>query len=180
MDLNENYLMADQAAHRCQKLIRRYAVGAGLGSAIPLPVTGVATDAILATAMLKGILRQFGLRKADIDLADIETKALLLQAIKVHSCQLVGKAITKQLIVRMAARTGSSYLAKGLGKYIPVVGQIVAGGIGYATMKSLGELMIRECLQVTYELIRGNHEPANNYTQQTTHRLHRKTTPGRL
>lgn len=180
MNLNNNQHAANQVALTCRKLIRRYALGAGLGSAIPVPGAGVATDAILATAMLKEILLQFCLRKEDIDLADIETKAVLLQAIKAHGCQLVGKAVTKRLVAAVALRSGQSYLARGMGKYIPVLGQVVAGGIGYVTMKSLGELMIHECLQVTYELTRGHHEQTFSRTQQIPRRLHRKTSPDGL
>lgn len=144
----------DQLAIDCRKAVRWHAVGSGLGSAVPLPGASLATDAVLVAAMLNEILRRFGLRKSDIDMADIETKAVLLTAIRTHGCKLVGRVVNKELVVQLLVRTGRGHLVKSMVRFVPVLGQVVVGGISYFAMRQLGELMIHECVQVTYAMRR--------------------------
>ena len=132
----------------CRKVIRKYALGSGIGSAIPFLGADIAADAILATAMLNEIVGRFGLSRRDIDLLDLEARAVVLQAIKVQGCELVGKVITKRIVLRITAKSGVRTVARRFGKFLPVVGQIMAAGIGYATMTALGDMIVSECVGV--------------------------------
>lgn len=137
-----------QIASDCRRIIRKYSVGSGIGSAVPILGTDIITDAFLATTMLNEIVGRFGLGRDEINLMDLETKALVLQGIKKHGCQLVGKIITKQLALRLATGTAKTAVTRQVSKYLPIAGQLVAAGIGYSTMSSLGELIIEECVRV--------------------------------
>lgn len=95
------YEEIDATAAECRKAVRKYAIGSGIGAAVPVLGADVATDAVLATAMLNEILRRFGLRRADVDMFDLEARAVFVQTAKAHGCRLVGKTVTKTLLIRL-------------------------------------------------------------------------------
>ena len=138
----------DKAASDCKKAIRKYALGSGVASAAPLPGADLAADALMATAMLEEILKRFQLRQADIGILDLEAKAVLLRAAKNHGCRLVGKTVTKGLLIRISAGSAWSVAFRRFGKYAPVIGQVISAGIGYAAMSALGNMAINECVRV--------------------------------
>ena len=137
-----------QIAAECRRIVRKYSFGSGIGSAVPFLGTDIITDAFLATTMLNEIIDRFGLSREEINLMDLETKAMVLQGIKKQGCQLVGKVITKQLALRLATGAAKSTVTRQVSKYLPVLGQLVAAGIGYSTMRSLGEMIVEECVRV--------------------------------
>jgi len=143
----------DRTAADCRKAVRKYAFGSGIGSAVPVLGADMAADALLATSMLNEILRRFQLRQADIDMLDLETKAVLVQAAKAHGCRLVGKTVTRSLLIRITAGSARSATARRLGKYVPVFGQAIAAGIGYGAMAALGSMVITECVRVRKSLV---------------------------
>ncbi len=142
-----------QIAADCRRIVRKYSVGSGIGSAVPFLGTDIITDAFLATTMLNEIIDRFGLGREEINLMDLETKAMVLQGIKKQGCLMVGKVITKQLALRLATGAAKTAVTRQVSKYLPVLGQIVAAGIGYSTMSSLGQMMVDECVRVRNTII---------------------------
>lgn len=137
-----------QIAADCRRIVRKYSVGSGIGSAVPILGADIITDAFLATNMLKEILQRFGLGTDEISMMDLETKAMVLQGIKKQGCQMVGKVITQQLVLRLSAGATKSVVTRQVSKYLPVLGQVISASIGYATMSSLGKLIVEECVRV--------------------------------
>ena len=138
----------DKVASECRKSIRKFALGSGSASAAPLPGADLAADALMAAAMLEEILKRFQLRQTDIGMLEIEAKAVLLRTVKNHGCRLVGKTITRGLLIRIAAGSAWSAALRRFGKYAPLIGQAISAGIGYAAMSALGNMAINECVKV--------------------------------
>lgn len=143
----------DRFATDCQKAIRKYAVASGIGAALPIPGSELATDAVMASAMIDEVLRRFRLRQADIEMLNLEAKAVLLCAAKDQGCRLVGKAVTKRLLVQIAGGSALTATARRLVKYAPLLGQVISAGIGYAAMVALGNIVINECVRVRKSII---------------------------
>jgi hypothetical protein len=61
---------------------------------------------------------------------------------------LVGKLVTRELLVTLARHAGIRMTAKQATKYVPIAGQVVSAAIGYAALRALGELHIRDCVKV--------------------------------
>jgi hypothetical protein len=61
---------------------------------------------------------------------------------------VIGKFITRDLLIRMAATIGRRLTVKQATKYIPLAGQALSALIGYAAIRYLGEQHIRDCVQV--------------------------------
>ena len=136
----------DKVASECRKSIRKFALGSGIASAAPLPGADLAAGR--GAAMLEEILKRFQLRQTDIGMLEIEAKAVLLRTVKNHGCRLVGKTITRGLLIRIAAGSAWSAALRRFGKYAPLIGQAISAGIGYAAMSALGNMAINECVKV--------------------------------
>jgi hypothetical protein len=61
---------------------------------------------------------------------------------------LIGKFITRDMVVRMATLVGKRLTAKQAAKYVPLAGQAVAAFMGYAALRYLGEEHIKDCVRV--------------------------------
>ena len=61
---------------------------------------------------------------------------------------LIGRFITRDLVVRVASIVGKRLTVKQATKYVPLAGQAISAVIGYTAIRYLGEQHIRDCVQV--------------------------------
>src|SRR6266536_87136 len=61
---------------------------------------------------------------------------------------LVGKFITRDLVIRMAQGMGRRLTIRQAAKYVPLAGQAVSAVMGYAALRYLGEEHIKDCVRV--------------------------------
>jgi hypothetical protein len=61
---------------------------------------------------------------------------------------LIGKLITRDMVVRLARAAGMRMTATQAAKYVPLAGQAAAAALGYATLRYLGERHIQDCIRV--------------------------------
>ena len=64
---------------------------------------------------------------------------------------LIGKLITRELVLRAAQTVGLRMTTKQAAKYVPIAGQAVAATIGYATLRYLGEQHLQDCVRVVQQ-----------------------------
>lgn len=64
---------------------------------------------------------------------------------------LIGKLITRELVIRATQTVGLRLTTKQLAKYVPLAGQAVSAAIGYATLRYLGEQHMQDCVRVAKE-----------------------------
>ena len=70
------------------------------------------------------------------------------KAVSVVGSMLIGKFITRDLVVRAAASVGQKLTRKQAAKFVPIAGSAISAFIGYAAIRYLGELHIRDCVEV--------------------------------
>ena len=61
---------------------------------------------------------------------------------------LIGKLISRDLIIKAATKIGMRLTSKQLAKYVPFAGQIVAAAVGYAAIRYFGEEHMKDCIRV--------------------------------
>jgi hypothetical protein len=61
---------------------------------------------------------------------------------------LVGKFITRDLIIKVVTKIGVRLTGKELAKYVPLAGQIIAAAIGYGAIRYFGEEHMKDCIRV--------------------------------
>lgn len=113
----------------CKSMVMARA-GLSAGAAIvPIPGADVCADVGLLLDMIPRINRKFGLSPEQIDKLDIQVKIMILAAINRIGSEMVGKLITKQLILQVLKRMGIRVTTKAVTKYIPVLGSTVSASI---------------------------------------------------
>ena len=138
----------EAAIERSHRLLHRRALVAAAASAVPVPGLDWAIDAALLSRVLPQISEQFGLSPAQIDALDPRAHEQVQKAIGLVGSVLIGKLITRDMVVRLARAAGMRMTATQAAKYVPLAGQAAAAALGYATLRYLGEQHIQDCVRV--------------------------------
>ncbi len=139
------------AVQRSRRLLHRRALVAAAASAVPVPGLDWAVDAALLSRLLPQINAQFGLTPEQLDQLDPKKREQVQKAVTLVGSVLIGKFITKELVLRATRTVGLRLTTKQLAKYVPLAGQAVAATVGYATLRYLGEQHLRDCVQVVQQ-----------------------------
>ena len=134
-----------------RKLLHRRAVVAAAASVVPVPGLDWAVDAALLSRLLPQISAQFGLTPEQLDQLDPGKREQVQKAVTLVGSVLIGKLITKELVLRITRTVGLRLTTKQLAKYVPLAGQAVAATVGYATLRYLGEQHLRDCVLVVQQ-----------------------------
>ncbi|KGG92761.1 hypothetical protein P367_11860 [Comamonas thiooxydans] len=85
---------------------------------------------------------------------------------------LIGKFITRDVVLRLGKTLGLRMSTKQAARYVPLLGQLAAASIGYATLRYLGERHIQDCMRVVEEaeldtrnLLQRNSDLVRNWQQ---------------
>jgi uncharacterized protein (DUF697 family) len=136
------------AVQDCRVLMHKRALIAAAASTVPLPGLDWAVDAALLSRLIPQINARFGLTPEQIRQLGPRKREHLQKAINSIGSLLIGKTITRELILRAAQTIGVRLTAKQAAKYVPLAGTAVAALIGYSAVRYLGEQHLKECVQV--------------------------------
>lgn len=136
------------AVRRCRRLLNRRALAGAAASAVPLPGLDWLVDAALLSRLLPAINAEFGLTPEQLDRLPHHKREQVQKAVSVVGSMLIGKFVTKDLVIRAAAAVGTRLTAKQAARYVPIAGQAVSALIGYTAIRYLGEEHIKDCVQV--------------------------------
>ena len=139
------------AVQRSRRLLHRHALVAAAASTVPVPGLDWAVDAALLSRLLPQISAQFGLTPEQLDQLDPGKREQVQKAVTLVGSVLIGKLITKELVLRITRTVGLRLTTKQLAKYVPLAGQAVAATVGYATLRYLGEQHLRDCVLVVQQ-----------------------------
>lgn len=136
------------AVRRSRKLVARKALLAAAASAVPLPGIDWAADAALLSRLVPQISAEFGLSVTQVETMAPQQRERIQKAATTVGALLVGRLVTRDLLLALAKHAGLRLTTKQATKYVPVAGQIVSAGLGYAALRALGEQHIRDCVKV--------------------------------
>ena len=146
--LAQGHFGLEEAVKRSRQLLRKRALVAGVAGAVPVPALDWAVDAAMLTRLLPRINSEFGLTPQQIAKLDAREKERVQKAIAMIGSVLIGRVVTKTLVIRFARLVGMRLTAAQATRYVPLVGQLVSGALGYAALRYLGEQHIRDCVRV--------------------------------
>ena len=147
------HMAADDAAleaavRRSRKLLNKRAIVAAAASAVPLPGLDWAVDAAMLSKLIPEINREFGLTPAQLDKLDPKKRDQVQKAVAMVGSVLIGKFISKDLLIKATTKMGVRLTTKQLAKYVPFAGQIVSAAVGYAAIRYFGEEHMKDCIRV--------------------------------
>ncbi len=132
----------------CRKLLHRRAVVAAAASAVPLPGLDWAVDAALLSRLIPAMNARFGLAPDQIDQLAPEQRHQVQKAVTMVGSALIGKFISKELVLRLAQTVGLRLGAKQAARFVPLAGQVVSAALGYSVLRYLGEEHLKDCVRV--------------------------------
>jgi uncharacterized protein (DUF697 family) len=139
------------AVTRSRKLLHKRAVVAAAASAVPVPGLDWAVDAAMLSRLIPEINKEFGLTPQQLDQLDPKKRDQVQKAVTIVGSVLIGKFISRDLILKAATKIGMRLTTKQLAKYVPFAGQIVAASVGYAAIRYLGEEHMKDCIRVAQQ-----------------------------
>ncbi len=139
------------AVKRSRKMLHKRALLAGAVSAVPIPGLDWAVDAAMLSKLIPEINKEFGLTPEQLDSLNPKKREQVQKAVTLVGSVLIGKLISKDLVIKAATKIGMRLTTKQLAKYVPFAGQIVAATVGYAAIRYLGEEHMKDCIRVAQQ-----------------------------
>ena len=137
----------------CRRLVlRRASLSAGV-AVVPLPGLDVGTDIAILLKLLPRINERFGLTPQQIEALDPETKRVVLMFVGSVGSTLVGRLITRDLVMKVLMKMGVRVTTKGIVKFVPLIGQAVSASISFGAMKILGDRHVDDCYRVARQAL---------------------------
>lgn len=137
---------------RCRKLVRtRAAVSAGV-AAVPLPGVDVVSDLATFALLVEEVNRAFGLTAEQIERLHPRLRIVAYEAAAAIGGMLVGKIVTKELVLRLFKKSGVKLAAKSVARFVPLAGQVASAAIGYALFRRMGYEHVEACARVAREV----------------------------
>ena len=146
----------NKAREECRAMVLRRAATSAGASVIPLPGLDIAADVGLLMKLLPAINRKFGLTPEQIEKLDPERRLVVYALISRGGKSLVGRAITKKVVLLALKRVGIRMTARQAAKYLPFAGQVASAFLGFGAMMYIGTSHIDECYQIAKATIEDN------------------------
>jgi uncharacterized protein (DUF697 family) len=143
----------EAVAERCRGLVRRRALLAAGVAAVPVPGIDWITDVAILVKLIPDINRAFGLTPEQVERLAPDRRLAVYKAISAGGSLLVGKLVTRELIVQALKLVGVRLTTQQAAKYVPVAGQAISAALTYTSLKYVCEQHIRQCIEVSRRLL---------------------------
>ena len=143
----------EETRERCRRLVRRRAILSAGVSAVPIPGVDVVSDLSLFKKLVDDVNAAFGLTEQQIDQLQPQHKLIAYKVAVGVGGVMVGRMVTRELLMFVFKRVGMRIAAKSAGKFVPIAGQIVAAAIGFTMFRKLGYEHVEACAKVASELV---------------------------
>jgi uncharacterized protein (DUF697 family) len=143
----------DAVARQCRKLATRRALISAGASVVPLPGVDIVIDISVLMSMIEDINAAFGLTPEQIERLAPRRKLFAYKAVMAVGSSLIGRVVTRELVIRVLKTVGVRLTAKQAARAVPVAGQVVAASLSFAALKYLGDRHIEDCVRVADTLL---------------------------
>jgi hypothetical protein len=133
---------------RSRQVLHRRALAGAAAGAVPIPGLEWLVDAALLSRLIPAINEEFGLSPEQIARLPKRKRDEVEKAVGVVGSMVIGKFITRDLVIKSAAALGKRVSIGRAARLVPLAGQALSALIGYAAIRYLGEQHIRDCVEV--------------------------------
>ena len=142
----------EDAARECRRLVnRRAAVAAGVAM-VPIPGIDWLTDVGVLLRLIPQINRVFGLTPEQVERLAPDRRVAVYKAISAGGSVLVGRMVTREMVMTMLRMVGVRLSTQQAAKYLPVAGQVVSAALTFSALKFVCEQHIRQCMAICERL----------------------------
>jgi uncharacterized protein (DUF697 family) len=138
----------DRIRSECRAMVTRRASMSAGAAVVPIPGLDIGTDVAILIALLPRINEKFGLAPHQIDALDVETKRVVMMFVSAVGSNLVGRLVTRDLVMKLLMKMGVRLTTQGVVKYVPLIGQAISASLSFGAMKLLGNRHVDDCYEV--------------------------------
>lgn len=146
----------EKIREECKAMVTKRSFVSGGAAVVPVPGADIGVDVVILVEMLPAINKRFGLSNDQIDQLDPMIKQRILVFATSIGSEIIGKFVTKQMVVQLLKRIGIRVTAKSVAKYIPILGQALAATISFGAMKLVGNSHVDDCYEVAKQMLSDN------------------------
>ncbi len=143
----------DVVVRHCRRLVSRRALMAAGVSVVPLPGLDWLTDVAVLMRLIPEINRAFGLTPQQIERLAPDRRVVVYKAISAGGGMLIGKLITRDVVMRVLRMVGVRLTTQQAVKYVPIAGQAVSAALTYSSLRYVCEQHIQQCVSVSRQLL---------------------------
>lgn len=142
-----------EVARRCRAMVHHRSMFAAGVAAIPVPGLDLMTDIATLTKLVVSINAAFGLTPEQIDRLAPARRMVVYKAISAGGGLLVGRLVTRDLVIRVLKLVGLRLGAQQAAKWVPIAGQAVSAALTYSSLRYVCSQHIRQCTEVAQQLV---------------------------
>lgn len=142
----------EAVADECRRLVSRRALIAAGVAVVPIPGIDWATNVGVLVKLLPDINRKFGLSAEQVERLAPDRRVVVFKAITAGGTLLVGRIVTRELVMAMLRVVGLRLSAQQAVKYVPIAGQGLSAVLTYGALRYVCEQHIRQCMAICEQL----------------------------
>jgi hypothetical protein len=139
-------------AARCRKKVSRRAMVVAGVAMVPVPGLDWAADIGLLMRLLPQISAEFGLTPEQVERLAPDRRIVVYKVISASGGMLVGKLVTRELVLSLVKMVGVRLTTQQAAKYVPLAGQAVSAVLTYSALRYVCEQHIQQCMSVARQL----------------------------
>ena len=143
----------EAVVRHCRALVNRRGLLAAGVSAVPLPGLDWVTDVAVLMRLIPEINHAFGLTPEQIERLAPDRQVVVYKAISAAGGLLIGKLVTRDLVLRALRLVGVRLSAQQAAKYVPIAGQAISAALTYSSLRYVCEQHIQQCVAISRELM---------------------------
>ncbi len=133
---------------RCRRMVTQRALLAAGVATVPVPGLDWVTDVGILVRLLPKISEAFGLSPDQVERLSPERRLVVYKAISTGGAMVLGKVITRDVVLRLLKVVGVRLTTQQAAKYVPFAGQAVSAALTYTALRYVCEQHIRQCAEV--------------------------------
>ena len=120
---------------------------------VPIPGVDWLTDVAVLLKVIPEINRAFGLTPEQVERLSPDRRIVVYKAISAGGGLLVGRLVTREMVMGMLKIVGVRLSAQQAAKYVPIAGQAVSAVLTFSSLKFVCEQHIQQCATVARQLM---------------------------
>jgi uncharacterized protein (DUF697 family) len=143
----------EAAARECRRMVNRRSLVAAGVAVIPIPGVDWLTDVGVLLKLIPDINRAFGLTPEQVERLSPDRRVVVYKTLSAGGGLLVGKLITRDVILQALKIVGVRLTTQQAAKYVPIAGQALSAMLTYSALRFVCEQHIRQCIAVARQLM---------------------------
>lgn len=143
----------EAVVRQCRRLVNKRALVAAGVAVVPIPGVDWITDVAVLLKLIPEINRAFGLTPDQIERLAPDRRLVVYKTISAGSGMLVGRLVTRELVIKLLKLVGVRLTTQQAAKYVPIAGQAVSALLTFSSLKFVCEQHIQQCVAVSRQLM---------------------------